>query len=158
MFICFQRKLKLKSEKPINNTELSRNILCFLTMLALVMFMGTLSLLNFSLAFLIALMYVPITLLAIQTIDNELIKLGQLVAIALAAPLIYFTLLFLIYVSVFDNLDSPAGLAQITSLIARKLYDLTLMSKLSHVWTLNLVNICLTPIWSLIWFIAFPKI
>ena len=158
MFIFFLRKLKLKSEKLINNTELSRNILCFLTMLALVMFMGTLSLLNFSLAFLIALIYVPITLLAIQTIDNELIKLGQLVVIALAAPLIYFTLLFLIYMTVFDNLDTPAGFAQLISVIARKLYDLTLMSKLSHVWTLNLVNICLTPIWSLIWFIAFPKI
>lgn len=48
----------------------SQNVIKFITLIALVIFLGASSLLNFSFAFFIALFYVPICIFSIQNVSN----------------------------------------------------------------------------------------
>ncbi len=152
-------RFKLKSlSSP--STEKNQRILNFLTLTTLVIFMGALSLLNFSLAFLIAVFYVPTSILTITRANSIFHKVLQLLLLLLAMPLIYFSIIFGIYTVYFDKSstislnDSFQSLNQIES----KLYNFAVVSKLTNVWTLSLINVFLTPIWSLLWLIAFKKI
>jgi hypothetical protein len=73
-FIYFlnQRKIRIQNyENDIPTVDGSEKLLNFLTLAFLIVFVGTLSLLNFSLAYLIVLLYVPVSLLAIQHINSR---------------------------------------------------------------------------------------
>lgn len=150
-----KKKLKLNNINVVS-TERNQKILNFLTITTLVIVMGALSLLNFSFALLIAILYVPAASLAVTNTDVKLFKLFKLILLILAMPVCYFTGLFFAYSSHFENksLDNP----QLISSIAHKLYNFALMAKISHIWTINLVNIFLIPMWSLLWYIAFPRL
>ena len=70
----FKRKLSIKSTQDSVQKEhikkTSNNLLKLIILVELVIFLGTVSVLNFSLAFLIALFYVPATVLAFTDISN----------------------------------------------------------------------------------------
>ncbi|RNA00772.1 glycosylphosphatidylinositol anchor attachment 1 isoform X1 [Brachionus plicatilis] len=117
-----------------NKTE-AENINKLIILLSLTIFVGTISVLNFSLAFFIAIFYSPVSILAIQRVNNKILKTFKIALMVLACPLVYFSL---IYIKYHD-----------------KFYDFVLASKISDIWTYEMVNLFLVPIWSTLWITAF---
>ncbi len=66
--LIVKRKPRLSNNNFIDMQ--SQNVIKFITLIALVIFLGASSLLNFSFAFFIALFYVPICILSIQNVTN----------------------------------------------------------------------------------------
>ncbi len=121
--------------------------------------MGGLALLNFSLAFLIAISYVPVSILSIKKSNSIIFKAVQLVFLILTMPFIYFSIFYAIYTVYFDksSLVSLNGNIELLNQIQNEFYNFSVVSKLTNVWTMSLINIFLMPIWSLLWFISFQK-
>lgn len=157
--------------------ETSEKLVRLLGLLGLTIFLGTLSLLNFSLAFLIALFYVPASIFVIQPFKNKyfyiylfefllkynlciykrLIKLVQMIFWLVATPIVYFFLLYCFHEYYYANLD-PSRFLSLFDSAFDKFYSLVIMNKISNIWTYDLVNLGLIPIWALFWFITFPKL
>ena len=134
----------------------SKNLLSkFIISIILVLVIGTLSLLNFSLAFLISLLYVPIFCLAISKSGNNLIfKILRSLILLISYPAIYFSILCLLYQVYFSRIEFN-DLNEIYNFIGDKFYNFTVLSHIADTWTLSIVNLTLIPIWCLLWFISF---
>jgi glycosylphosphatidylinositol transamidase len=154
--ILVNAKLSTKSIlDPIKREHVKRtsdNLLRLIIIGELVIFLGTLSVLNFSLAFLISLFYVPVTVLAVADISNILLKGLRLMILLVASPLFYFTILLMVY-SVYINNNNN----KLYEKVSDNLYDLAFLSKVSGIWTYDIINLCLIPIWSSLWLLDFPK-
>lgn len=132
------------------------NLVKFFCLFGLMVALGILCLLNFSLAFLISLAYSPVSCLAVLGVKNKFLKLIQQILIILANPIIYFTFLFLLNETIFNNTQFNS-FEKAYSIVSAKYYDLTRFSKMSGVWSLSFVNLLLTPVWYSMWFISFPR-
>lgn len=148
------KDMSTSEQESIKQT--SEKLLRIFVLLGLTIFLGTVSLLNFSLAFLIALIYVPVSVIAVQVVSNKLIKLAQLVLVVLASPIIYFSTLYMANLIFYENVNILDDFSNVVQSMGDRFYHLALMSKLSNIWTYDLVNLCLMPIWTSLWFIAFP--
>lgn len=135
----------------------SKNLLSkFIISIILVLVIGTLSLLNFSLAFLISLLYVPIFCLAISNSGNDRIfKILRSLILIISYPAIYFSILCLLYQAYFTRIEFNNDLNEIYNFISDKFYNFTVLSHIADTWTLSIVNLTLIPIWCLLWFISF---
>ena len=152
--------LNLKSSgKSQYIVETSQKLLKFIILLFLVLFLGTLSLLNFSLALLLAIFYVPVSLFAISQVSNKILKLAQLLVLVIATPLVYFSVLYLAYLCLHaGNFNMFNNLPDLYQSVTQKFYSFIFLSKICNIWTQDLVHLCLIPIWSSLWFVAFPKL
>lgn len=172
MFVLY-RKFGLKSVHVVS-TERNKKILNFLILMTLVVFMGSLSLLNFSCAFLISIFYVPTALVAIAPTESRLffeihlnlsrilvdinfckifrfLKFLKSIFLVMTMPIVLLAALFLGYSAYFNKVTVFSDPSFIGA-ISKKLYNFAVESRVSHVWTISLFNIFLIPIWSLLWF------
>ncbi|CAF0726519.1 unnamed protein product [Brachionus calyciflorus] len=147
--------LKTLSTRKEHRNETSEKLKKLLVLLSLTIFVGTVSLLNFSLSFFIAIFYSPISLLAVQDFSNKFLRLLQQIALVLSCPLIYFSFLYLAYLNFYENFNILRNYDQMFQLLSEKFYDFVLLSKISSIWTYDMINLFLVPIWSALWLISF---
>ena len=131
----------------------SGNLIKIFSLLVLIIVLGTLCLLNFSFAFLISLGFVPAALLAVSNVRNKFLKRFRSLLLILTYPLVYFSILFTVYIVVFENYQMNNA-AEIYELISDRFFNLAKLSQISDIWTLNIINLTLIPIWSSFWCIS----
>ena len=131
--------------------ELSWKIKKFMALISITVFAGSLSLLNFSLSFFIALVYVPLVL-CLKDYKNIIFKIIQSIIVLSMCPILFFTLLYLAY---YLSISSTSfDLFQFYEDLTQNFYDFVLICRVSSIWTYDLVCLTLYPIWLLIWFIC----
>lgn len=135
----------------------SDNLIKLFVLLELVIFLGTLSLLNFSLALLIAIFYVPVSILSIANISSTVIKILRTLLLVLSTPLLYFSCLYVVYAVHFEKFNLTKDVFQLFDTMSYQFYEMALLSKVSNIWTYDLINLCLIPIWTSLWFLSFPR-
>ena len=155
----FYRKIKFDSVEQKQEDqvymqqirELSWKIKKFMALISLTVFVGALSLLNFSLSFFIALFYIPLVL-CLNQYKNIVFKIMQSLVVLSMCPLVFFTLLYLAYYSF--NLTSSFSLFEFYEDLTQNFYDFVLICRVSSIWTYDLICLTLYPIWLFAWFIC----
>lgn len=122
-----------------------------LTIFILTLLIGSLSLLNYSLAFLIAIFYIPV-MLTIRQYKNIALKLIQFVIILIICPLFTFVYFYLLY-NYMNKLQNQIDFNSIWSL-KDQFYEFLIISKVSSIWTYDLICLLLYPIWLSMWFLC----
>lgn len=136
---------------------MSRKLVRLFNYLTFVISLATISLLNFSLAFISAIFYVPALILANTEFQNRFLKAIRMIVTLIACPLVYYSILYGIYLFHYEKRNVLLNTKEFYDELSNKLYYLVLMAKLSNVWTVYFVNLCLIPIWASSWFIQFDS-
>ncbi len=158
----FWRKINVKFSGNSENSaqrayqvhvkELSFKIRKFLATLILALFIGSVSLTNFSLAFFMTIVYVPLCLIVTQIDNNAILKkMLQTTVVFILCPFVYTVLLYMLYMYINDKDFKLLGSFEI---IIDRFYSLYLLSKISNIWTFDLLTLGLFPIWLMYWFMA----
>ena len=75
----------------------------------------------------------------------------------LACPLIYLSAMYAFYLYFYESAVIVYHPQQLFEEIKTKFYDAVVVSKISNIWTVNMVNLCLIPIWSSMWLLTFAR-
>ena len=120
-----------------------------MVLISITVLIGALSLLNFSLSFFIAVVYIPI-ILCLRNYKNIIFKIIQSFFVLSLCPLVFFTFLYLAYYLV----NQSFVVAQFYEDLTQSFYDFVITCKISSIWTYDLICLTLYPIWLLTWFIC----
>ncbi len=131
--------------------QLSFKIRKFIATLILALFIGSLCLTNFSMAFFIALSYVPLALAITQVVKRTVSKAIQTLFVFAMCPFVHLIVIYLVYTSVYDK---GFGSSKLVESISDNFYSLYMLSKISNIWTFDVLCLGLFPIWLLFWFMA----
>ncbi len=132
----------------------SGNLIKIFILLILLIVLGTLCLLNFSFAFLVSLSFVPASMLAVANLKNKVLRRLRSLLLVLTYPAVYFSILYTVYIVIFENYKINNAV-EVYELVSNRLFDLAKLSQTSDIWTLNIINLTLIPIWSSLWCISF---
>jgi hypothetical protein len=127
---------------------MSWKILKFIAVVSIATYLGSLSIINYSLALIITIIYTPVCLILTRSDRWITASLKMLLAL-LICPFICLLGVYFAYSTVFlDNFYGD---------LATKLYSQYSMSKISNIWTYDLICVGLYPIWLLFWCLVVPR-
>ena len=128
------------------------NIIKLVALISLLVVLGSLSLLNYSLSVLLSIVYVPISCFITRASSKLSFKfMLQVALLILICPYILFALVYLLY-SIYSN---TFQLSSFYTDLSVGFYEFIFLSKTSNIWTHELISLALLPIWTLFWITNF---
>jgi hypothetical protein len=97
---------------------------------------------------------VPASMLAVANLKNKVLRRLRSLLLVLTYPAVYFSILYTVYIVIFENYKINNAV-EVYELVSNRLFDLAKLSQTSDIWTLNIINLTLIPIWSSLWCISF---
>lgn len=127
---------------------MSWKILKFIAVVSITTYLGSLSIINYSLALILSIMYTPICLLLTRS-DKWITAVLNMVLALIICPFICLIGVYFAYSRVY--------LTNFYSDMLSKLYSLYGLSKISNIWTYDLICLGLYPIWLIFWYLVVPR-
>ena len=88
---------------------------------------------------------------------KRFIKPIQILLVFFACPLIYLSALYAFYLYFYEKSAIVYNPSLLFAEIKNKFYEAAVLSKISNIWTVDMVNLCLIPIWSSMWLVILSR-